>query len=419
MGAARVSFCGSGFPHGRRSSFPPLVFRGCYACLYDGPDFGRRVVKSWERWEYLRNAPRIVWGLAVDGKYEFVFDWMPLVVRGLSARQRINILRAGLNLGYRRLHPWSGPLHMQIELTSYCNLHCPVCPVGAGEITREPLAMDVSLFKRLLEEVGPYLLTLSLWAWGEPLLHPKLEDLLALTRRYPVVTLLSTNGQNLNRQRVQEALRREPPTYLIVAIDGLCDETNSVYRKGAKLQPALEGVRALAEWKAETRSRLPVLHCRFLAMKHNEHELPGLREFASENGFDMFSVRSLSVIDSSESAHRALLPETEALRAYEYEGGRRHRHNDFICQHAFTFPTVFADGTVVACEQDFNGGHAYGVLSEKTSFADIWFGPEAAAIRRTIRKEPTQYSFCRNCPYADRSTSSCSIYGDQLRPVRF
>ncbi len=257
----------------------------------------------------------------MGGKYDFTFDWMPLVVRGLSLRQRINMLRAGLNLGYRRLRPWGWPLHMQIELTSYCNLRCPVCPVGTGELTRGPLAIDVPLFDRLLEEVGPYLLTLSLWAWGEPLLHPNLEQLLAVTRRYPVATLLSTNGQNLNRQRVQEALRREPPFYLIVAIDGLSDETNSVYRKGAKLQPALEGVRALAEWKEKTQSRLPVLHCRFLAMKHNEHELPRLREFAAENQFDMFSVRSLSVIDSSETPHQALLPETNALRAYEYEGG--------------------------------------------------------------------------------------------------
>ena len=50
-----------------------------------------------------------------------------------------------------------------------------------------------------------------------------------------------------------------PPTYLIVAIDGLTDETNSVYQ-GARLAPALEGVRALADWK-ERSGHAPLSTC--------------------------------------------------------------------------------------------------------------------------------------------------------------
>ncbi|MEK7404096.1 MAG: radical SAM protein [Acidobacteriota bacterium] len=373
-------------------------------------------MKSRERWEYLARAPKIVWDATVRGRHEFLFDWMPIVVRGMSRRQRLNLLRAGLNLGYRRLLPWGWPLHVQVELTSYCDLECPVCPVGTGQLQRGAKAMDVDLYQRLMKEVGPYLLTASLWAWGEPLLHPRLDRILAITSRYPLASLLSTNGQILNQPRVQKALREQPPAYLIVAIDGLCDQTNAVYRKGARLRPALEGVRALAEWKRRTGAPRPVLHCRFMAMKHNEHELPRLEQFALEHGFDMVSVRSLSVIDSSEEAHRSLIPASKLLRAYHYENGQRLRRDDFVCQHAFTFPSVLADGTVVACEQDFNGLHAYGVFSGQHSFASIWFGKQAAAIREAIVTAPEQFSFCRNCPYAGRESSSCSLYGHALRP---
>jgi radical SAM protein with 4Fe4S-binding SPASM domain len=375
-------------------------------------------VRQTERRQYLAQASKIAWNVIFKGRYDFTFDWMPLIVSGMSFAQRRNLLKAGLNLAYRRLLAWSWPLNMQIELTSYCNLRCVVCPVGTNELTRGPRAIDIDLFESLLREVGPYLLTLSLWAWGEPLLHPKLDQVLAITRRYPMATLLSTNGQNLNQKRIQEVLRKEPPSQLIVAIDGLCDQSHSLYRKGARLEPALEGVRALSAWKQETGSRLPILHCRFLAMKHNEHELPRLRQFAAENGFDMVSIRSLSIIDSSEEqSHRALLPDAEELRAYAYEDGKRVRRDDFICQHAFSFPSVFADGTVVACDQDYNGSHAYGVYSKERSFASIWFSREAAAIRKTIRDDPGQYSFCGNCPYADRPTSSCSLQGYPLRPI--
>jgi MoaA/NifB/PqqE/SkfB family radical SAM enzyme len=375
-------------------------------------------LRSKERWEYLSRAPRIARNLLLWGEHRFTFDYMPMSVKGLSWPGRWNMLRAALNLGYRRLRPWNWPLHMQVELTSFCNLRCPVCPVGTGDLERTPQAMDPDLFERLMEEAGPYLLTLALWAWGEPLLHPELRRMLAIARRYPAAVLLSTNGQNLNRPSVQDALRGEPPAFLIVAIDGLCDETNSAYRRGAKLAPALEGARALADWKARTGSSLPVLHFRFLAMKQNEHEIPRIREFAAENGFDMVSIRGLSIIDSTERPHRDLLPADRLLRAYRYEDNRRVRRSDFVCQHAFNFPTVLADGTVVACEQDFNGHHPYGIFSRERSFAGIWFGRDARRVRKVVRDDPEQYSFCRNCPYADRDSSSCSIEGYSLRPLQ-
>ncbi len=367
-----------------------------------------------ERWEYLARAPKIAWDLLARGEYAFTFDWMPIVVSGMPVAQRMNMVKAALNLAHRRLRPWSWPLNMQVELTSYCNLRCPVCPVGTKDLHRAPQAMDTRLFERLMSEVGPCLLTLALWAWGEPLLHPELEEILAIARRYPAATLLSTNGQNLNQERIQKALRNQPPAYLIVALDGLCDETNSQYRKGARLQPALEGVRALADWKRRTGSRLPVLHWRFLAMRHNEHELPRLRQFAADSGFDMVSIRTLSIIDSPEDPHRALVPESADLRAYAYQNGSRLGRRGFVCQHPFTYPAVLADGTVVACEQDYNGTQSFGRFSRETPFAELWFGKRAATIRKIIRDDPEQFSFCRNCPFADRPTSSCSIEGYRL-----
>jgi len=375
-------------------------------------------LRTRERWAYLIRTPKIALAAVALGRYSFTYDWMPVTVRGMSCRSRRNLLCAGLNLLYRRARPWNWPLHMQIELTSYCNLRCPVCPVGTRDLARGPVAIDVGRFESLMSEVGPYLLTLSLWAWGEPLLHPDLDEILGITRRYPAATLLSTNGQNLDQARILEALEKNPPTYLIVAVDGLCDETNSLYRRGARLAPLLEGVEALADWKRRTGSRLPVLHCRFLAMKHNEHEIPELRDFAGRHGFEMVSIRGLSIIDSSDEAHTALLTEDERWRAYAYRKGLRVRRDDFICQHPFSFPTVLADGTVVACEQDFNGSRAFGSFSSDRSFRSIWFSPEAAAIRRVIRQDPNQFSFCSRCPYVDREGSSCSLEAYVLRPIR-
>jgi radical SAM protein with 4Fe4S-binding SPASM domain len=278
--------------------------------------------------------------------------------------------------------------------------------------------MDVGLFERLMDEVGPYLLTISLWAWGEPLLHPHLEEILRTVRKHDMVILLSTNGQCLDSDRVLEVLANEPPTHLIVAIDGLTDETNSKYRVGARLSPILAGVRRLAEIKRQRGLELPVLQMRYIVMKHNQHEVPQLEDFAQRNGFEFLTVRTLSIIDSDapDQVHGRFMPDAAAWRAYEYQNGARVQRSDFICQEPFWFPTVFADGTLVACEQDFNAQQALGVISKDVSFADVWFSQRAAQVRKIIRDDPQSLSFCRNCPYCDRPTTDVSVQAHFVSP---
>jgi radical SAM protein with 4Fe4S-binding SPASM domain len=366
-------------------------------------------MKKKERLRGLIRSPKLLWDILVRGKYNFTYDLMPVKIYHMSTAKRLNLLKAGSLFIYRRLKPLNWPLHMQIELTNYCNLSCPVCPIGIREMRRVPKAMDVSMFEHLMDELGPYLLTASLWAWGEPLLHPRLEEILRIIQKHPIVTLLSTNGQNLYENAVINTLITAPPTYLIVAIDGLTDDTHSKFRVGAKLDPILFGVRRLAEIKQKERLEFPILHMRYMVMKHNEHEIPRLKNFAQENGFDLLTLRTLSIIDSSSNEHQAFVPEAKELRAYDYEGQNRIRRGDFICQQPFWFPTVFADGTVVACEQDYNAQLSFGKLSMHMSFANLWFSSQSKTIRRMIRDASESLSFCKNCPYTDRWAGACSI----------
>lgn len=375
-------------------------------------------MRAFERTRGLLRSPKLIWDVLVRGRYDFVYDQIPVSVRGMSLAKRWNLFKAGGNLVHRRLNPWSMPLHMQFELTSYCNLRCPVCPVGIKTLKRKPLAMSVEVFERALQQVGPYLLTLSLWGWGEPLLHPHVHQILSIARRYPIFTLLSTNGQNLDNERVIQALVDAPPTHLIVAIDGLTDEVNSQFRVGAKLAPALKGVQRLAEIKQQRGLILPILHLRFIAMKHNQHQLSDVCEFAKQHGFDFLSIRTLSIIDieAPDRVHKNFVPDAPNLRAYDYQADMRIRRSDFVCQQPFWFPTLFADGTLVACEQDYNAQQPLGSLNNGASFRSVWSSPRAAHVRRRVRDHPETLSFCRNCPFADRATPDCSIQALVLNP---
>ncbi len=374
-------------------------------------------MRSYERVKGLVRSPLLFTQILLMGRYDYDYDRMPLSARHMSLGKRLNLLKAGGNFIHRRLRPWSLPLHMQIELTDYCNLRCPVCPAGTRALSRKPRAIDVELFEKLMEQVGPTLLTLSLWGWGEPALHPRLGEILKIVSRYPVHTLLSTNGQTLNRDSVIQALVEYPPTHLIVAVDGLTDQTHSVYRVGAKLAPILAGVRRLADLKEQKGLQFPILHMRYIVMQHNEHELPHLAEFAREHRFDFLSYRSLVIIDAPEKSHRDLVPNLADWRAYGYKGEERVNPGGFICQQPFWFPTVLVDGTVVGCEQDWDAQQPLGVFSPSTTFASIWYGERASQVRKIIRDTPETLSFCRNCPYAGLSTSACSVRGIRLNPA--
>lgn len=368
-------------------------------------------MRKHERIRGLIRSPLLAWEILGRGDYHFVYDQMPITIRNMSLEKRFNLVKSGMNLIHRRLTPWSMPLHMQFELTNFCNLKCPVCPTGLRAVSRKKLAMSVSHFKQILDEVGPYLLTASLWGWGESLLHPDLGAMLAETKKHPFVSFLSTNGQNLDDERVIQAIIDHPPTYLIVALDGLTDETNSKFRVGARLAPALEGVRRISEWKKKSGSVLPILHMRFIAMKHNEHEVPELVRFADDHHFDFLTVRTLSMIhtDASNDTYQSFIPETTRLSAYQYNEGRRISKQDFYCLEPFWLPTLFADGTLVNCIHDYNAELSLGKLSVSNSFRELWFGERSRTHRRKIRDHSMDLYFCRMCPARDRNTTDASI----------
>jgi radical SAM protein with 4Fe4S-binding SPASM domain len=368
-------------------------------------------MKYHERLRAIRRSPSIAYQLLVNGRYDFTYDQMPISVRGMAWPKRINLIRSGLNLLHRRLKPWNNPLHMQFELTSFCNLHCPVCPTGTGELNRRTRAMDVELFRKVYDEVAPHLLTASLWGWGESILHPALGDILRIADRHDAVTFLSTNGQHLQRDAIMQAILEFPPSYLIVAIDGLTDETNTKFRVGAKLEPILRAVRQLAEQKKRRNLHLPVLHMRFMVMKHNEHEVPAAASFAADHGFDMLTLRTLSIIDSDTAVetHSKMIPKSQDFRAYQYSQNERIRKSDYVCMQPFWFPSLFTDGRLVACEQDFNATQASGKISEDLSFTDLWHSDAAISARKIVRDTPEKNSHCRNCPAWDRSMTDTSL----------
>jgi MoaA/NifB/PqqE/SkfB family radical SAM enzyme len=149
------------------------------------------------------------------------------------------------------------PHVLMIEPTNECNLHCPLCPTGAGKLKRPKGQMSLDLYQGILADLDGALSRVMLYNYGEPFLHPRLLDMIALAHQAEVHTHVSTNGLLFLRSASADDLIASGLDYMRVSMDGATDDTYNVYRVGGNLEKVLEGVQLLQECKRKLNKRKP------------------------------------------------------------------------------------------------------------------------------------------------------------------
>ena len=87
------------------------------------------------------------------------------------------------------------PHHVQLEVTTHCNLACYMCV--RNEVIKNPRHLSLADFQRLFDQIQPRRLTLS--GAGEPLLNPDLVAMVAHASRHGAATMVPTNGTLLGQ----------------------------------------------------------------------------------------------------------------------------------------------------------------------------------------------------------------------------
>src|SRR5579864_5223895 len=88
-----------------------------------------------------------------------------------TIRRRLNLYRLTWEWYQMRTTLRSRPARLCIESTGACNLSCPHCFTGAGEVGRDRSPVSLDLYRRLLAELGDHLWQIEFHNWGEPLLN--------------------------------------------------------------------------------------------------------------------------------------------------------------------------------------------------------------------------------------------------------
>ncbi len=171
-----------------------------------------------------------------------------------------------------------------VDVVGTCNLRCPSCPVGNSP-ARPRGFMAPALFGQILAKIraespdpAP---RLTLYNWGEPLLHPELPRLIGMAHDAGFGVQLSTN---LNIRHGLEAVISAAPEELKISLSGFTPQSYArSHRRGdlALVLANMREVRRLID-KHRVGTRVWIGHHIY---RFNKDQIPAVAALARELGF--------------------------------------------------------------------------------------------------------------------------------------
>lgn len=299
-----------------------------------------------------------------------------------------NYARMLLDHWLRRTTVRGYPYAIRVEPASVCNLKCPLCPTGAGEIERERVAMSAGTLDAILARCGRHALYAHLWVWGEPLLNKHLPDLVAVCRRHGIGSEVSSHlSLPLSTERI-DALIRSGLDWLIVSNDAASAATYEKYRVGGSFDLVVRNMRAIVERKRALGSLTPFVEWQFVPLRHNEHEMDEAVRLAREFGVDGVRFKPARLDKTRNLTFQGLVPVDLSRQwapkdpALFHEITPEHAsYLDLHCRFLWGTVTVYADGSMAPCCETTAARDDLGNIFRQ-DFQSIWNGPGYVRARR-------------------------------------
>jgi len=319
--------------------------------------------------------------------------YIPLLRRA-TPKKLFNLYRQSRELAKKTPKVKSYPSIAIIDPANICNLRCLFCPTGRG-LQKERGYMDIGLFRKIMDEISPYLFEVWLFNWGEPLMSPGIFEMVEIADRKNVSTTISTNLNRLPEghedELVLSGLER-----LVVSFDGMTQKSYSYYRIGGNLENVVANVLRIVDAKKRHSRPLPFVKLQFLVHRNNEHEIEEARAFAQEHGLDiefkplMFNARDPELRGKWE-------PTLSGYVRYDKDGNDLSSRK-YKCPFLWKYLTVTFDGTVTPCCHWIEKGlFDFGNLRDR-SFREIWNNDQFVSARKVMSSDRSgQVNACHSC----------------------
>jgi radical SAM protein with 4Fe4S-binding SPASM domain len=281
-----------------------------------------------------------------------------------------------------------------IEITSICNLSCSFCP----PTERAKGFISVEDFTKRLEQIKPHTDYIYFHLKGEPLLHPKIDQLLDISHEHGFKVNITTNGTLLQKNKhkllSKPALRQM--NFSLHSFDGHEGSTDKEGYIGGVLsfvREAMDQTNMIASFRLWNLSQDNMTN----AEKQRNREI--LEMIEKEFELDYFIEEKVVPGSGVKIADRVYLNqdyefEWPDLRAKEDDGKG-------FCYGLRNQAGILIDGTVVPCCLDGEGVINLGNINDQ-HFSDIVEGERANNLVEGFSRREAVEELCRKCGYRQR-----------------
>ncbi len=296
----------------------------------------------------------------------------------------------------RKSTHYGKPVSISVEPTTSCNLQCLECPSGQQTLTRAAGNIDVSFYKKIIDEHYKYLSYLLLYFQGEPFLHKDFFELIKYASALNIYTATSTNAHFLDDENVKKILE-SGLNKIIISIDGVDEETYLKYRKGGDFKKVVEGTKNLVKWRKKLKLKNPLIVLQFLVTRYNENQISEMKQFAKQIGVDKLEFKSAQVYNFENG--NELIPDIEKYSRYKKNSDGTYSIKTKLknsCWRMWSSLVITWDGKVVPCCFDKDAKYQLGDISE-TNIKAIWENSKYNNFRNRILTNRKDIDICKNC----------------------
>jgi len=268
------------------------------------------------------------------------------------------------------------PLHLDVEASCRCNLRCVFCdklPALKGLVQGD---MDFGLWRTIIAEAGRNgLYGLKLSYRGEPLLHPRLPEMVAMAKDAGILDIyFNTNGMLLS-QETARALIDAKLDRISVSVEGTDPAAFERARRGADFARIEANIRGLVELRERLGAATPKVRVQTV-------RLPGL-DLEAYAAYWGQRADEVAVVDYKDGGNRVTGVE----------------HAGFACPQPWQRMTITWDGLVLPCNNDDDLVMPLGRIPER-SIGQCWSDARLMELRGLHRRGLSHLAGpCDGCPW--------------------
>lgn len=336
-------------------------------------------------------------GIDKLNKYRILRRHLFAFIKHMTPRKLLNFLKAEFNMVTKKTQLSSYPYILKLESTNICNLQCRYC----YDDRRQPLEnerpygkMTLEQYRKIIDELAPYLFKINLYGYGEPFLFPETIDMIQYATDNNIGMAISSN-LNIKDNELAEKIISSGLEVLIFSCHGVSEKSYKEFTRKGKLDLALNNISRILKVRKQFGSTTPFIDWQYCVTRFNEGEIEEAKRIAEELGIDQIRfIKPYLPEDAEKSWYSSIF----------FGGGQEEEpvKPSRSCSWFYRSAYINQDGGVLPCCRDMRLlKNNYGNVFEEP-FKKIWNNEKYITSRSLTKNDINSPALCKTmcheCP---------------------